>query len=356
MSYKAPAASALITGVAKFDSKDVLVTSGLVQNKCGLLPSSHNLGITYAAGTLTVCSASQAALSATNPGYITLQSKTAGKLISVAVTANQDFIDDVGASQIIGNLFGMPTGVAYASDIPFYLYAILKEDESAVAFAISRVPNITSSPAVAKLGRPSDATADTQGSMFIFEDITLADYDLNPVLLIGSFRMQMSVADDWTVSALNFSFDGIGRYQESNTFVVLPGTFGASANTHIKANGGTAPVFTSATHRYYIYPDGAVWHEIYLTGDGGTDGAGAVAAYISNVIIPSQTALYAPAGTAYKYTVAAGASTVVNVIYDTTAPAGWFMHLPIGDAVMNGDFSNGARIVGTILNYRCSIL
>lgn len=355
MAYKSPAASTLITGVAKFDSKDVLVTSGLVQNKCGLLPSSHNLGITYAAGTFTICSASQASLSATNPGYVTLQSKTAGKLITVAVTANQDFIDDVGASQIIGNLFGMPGG-AYASDIPFYLYAILKEDESAVAFACARVPNITSSPAVAKLGRPSDATAGTQGSMFIFEDVTLADYDLNPVLLIGSFRMQISAADDWTVSALN-SNDGIGRYQETNTFAILAGKFGAAANTVLKDNAGTAPVFTTNANNYYIYPNGNVWHEYYMNGDAGTDGAGAVNALMAAPIIPYQTAASLdPSGAAYIYTATLGASAVGGCIYRDTGLTGWGFMQQSGNWLNNSVFGNGARILGGMLVYRCSIL
>lgn len=354
MAYKSPAASNLITGVARFDSKDVLVTAGLVQKKCGFQPGPHNLGITYAAGVLAVCGSSQVALSATNPGYITMQSKTAGKLITVPLIANQDFIDGSGASQIVGNMFGMPGG-AYASDIPFYLYAILKEDESAVAIACSRIPNITLSPAVAKLGRPSTATADTQGSMFIFEDVTLTDYDLNPVHLIGSFRMQMSVGNDWTVSALNFSFDGIGRYQESNVFEIPLGAFGASANAHFKANGGTAPVFTTNHHRYYIYPSGNVYHEFFFDGDGGTDGAGAVYAYMCPPIVPAQSAALEPSGLAYYYTVASVNAAIVGVFYDGGGAVGWSFITTAGTGILNSFFINGARFLYGNLTYRCSV-
>lgn len=354
MAYKAPSASTVVTGCAKFDSKDVLVTAGLVQKKCGFQPGTHNLGLTYAAGVLAVCGSSQAVLSATNPAYITMQSKTAGKLISVPLVANQDFIDGSGASQIVGNMFGLPAGVAYASDVPFYLYAILKEDESAVAIACSRIPNITLSPAVAKLGRPSTATADTQGSMFVFEDVTLADYDLNPVLLIGSFRMQMSVGNDWTVSALNFSYDGIGRYQESNLFNVLLGSFGASANSHFKANGGTAPVFTTNEHRYFIYPDGYVYQEYYFTGDGGTDGAGVVYTYMNAPIVPAQSAALELSGTAYFYTLASANSTIVGSFYDGAGAVGWSAITVAGTGILNSFFINGARTYYGKLRYRCS--
>lgn len=217
-------------------------------------PGVSNLGIDYNAGTGTFSVTSQngTALSASNPGYVTLQSKSdPGQIVTVAITANQDFIDDNGASQIIGNLFNLTTGVATSVDIPFFLYAVLDDTETAIAFMISRFPNATTSPVNTKIGMPSTPAADTQGSFFSFENVTATSYDQNPCLSIGSFRMRMSAADDWTVQTLA-ARDGIGHFQEGLQFSFPRGQFGAASGKVFKNNGGTAPDDADGGYTYYI--------------------------------------------------------------------------------------------------------
>ena len=69
--------------------------------------SVTNLGITYSGSTFSVTSANGSALSAGNPGTVIINSgATAGLVSAISVTANQTFIDDTGASTIVGNTFG----------------------------------------------------------------------------------------------------------------------------------------------------------------------------------------------------------------------------------------------------------
>lgn len=243
-------------GLAHFSSTDFTVTStGFVQSKTtGPSLGVKNIGFTYNAGTgvFTVCAADGSALSAANPGYVTLNAKSnSGQTVTIAVTANQSFIDDTGASEIIGNLFGLTTAVAVTVDIPFFLYAVSNDSENAIAFMISRFPGTLSAPVAAKIGKPSSAIANTQGSFFSIDDITQADYESNPCLCIGSFRMRMSAADDWTVQPLAF-YDGVGHFQNGTQFSVPRGQFGAAAGKFFKNNGGTAPDDSAGAFIYSI--------------------------------------------------------------------------------------------------------
>ena len=112
-------------GVAHFNANDFSVSSGFVSSRSANAVGFANLGITLSAGTFSITAANGSALSSTNRGYISLRSTlTPGTIVTIPVTANQTFIDDSGASTIIGNLFGLPTGVAYQEDIPFAIYAI----------------------------------------------------------------------------------------------------------------------------------------------------------------------------------------------------------------------------------------
>jgi len=223
-----------------------------------------NLGVTYSAGTFTVTSADGTPLSVTNIGYVTLQSKTAGLVVTIPVTADQSFIDDAGASTIIGNLFGLVTGIAYAEHIPFFIYAVLNDAETAVSFMISRYAGTTVSPVAAKIGKTGSAVASTQGSFFALDNPTVADYESNPCLMIGSIRMTMSAADDWTVSTLA-THDGIGQFNDHTNFSVGTGHFGAAAGKYFKDNGGTAPTFTAQEIGYRIAKDGKVQGVVAMT-------------------------------------------------------------------------------------------
>lgn len=213
-----------------------------------------NIGFSYdvGTGTFTVHGQDGSALSINNPAFVTLQDKSdPGQLVTIPIIANQDFVDSNGTSEIIGNLFGLTTGVAVSVDIPFYLYAVSNDSEDAVAFMISRFPNATTAPVAAKIGTPSSAVASTQGSFFAMDSITVGDYDLNPCVAIGSFRMMMNASDDWTVQTLA-SRDGVGHFQEGIQFGFPRGQFGAASGKIFKDNGGTAPDDPAGGYGYYI--------------------------------------------------------------------------------------------------------
>lgn len=258
--YSSPNITAIVTSVPSLEFGEV-----------------ENIGINYAVGTgtFTVRGANGLDLSASNPGFITLASKTAGSLVKITVTANQSFIDDNGASQIIGNLFGLTTGIAFAQDIPFYLYAVINDTETTLAFMVSRFPNTRVSPVAAKIGKVGSAVADSQGSFFSLANVTVADYESNPCICIGSFRMRMSASDDWTVQTLSASQDGIGRFQEDIAFTMATGQFGAASGKYFADNGGTAPAFSSNNFGYML-SRGNRMYLVSLFTDCTTAGVGAV--------------------------------------------------------------------------------
>ncbi len=262
-------------GVSHYNSAHFSVDSNGFVSSLNSFPNVGviNLGMNYNAGTFTVRGAASS-LSATNIAYVTLQSKTAGNIVTIPITADQTFIDDVGASTIIGNLFGLTSGVVAASDIPFFLYAVVNDAENAVSFMISRIPHADVSPVAGKIGKTGSAVASTQGSFFALGNPTVTDYDSNPCLLVGAFRMQMSTANDWTVQTLT-AVDGIGNFLESMTFVVPKGHFGAAPNSFFLNNGGTAPVPGAMGYDYTILPTGRVLSQT-ATNDIVTSGVGAV--------------------------------------------------------------------------------
>jgi len=179
------------------------------------VPFVHNLGFSYSGGTFTVAGADGTALSASsvtdgNPAIVGFIDKSnLGQLKWATMSSNATFIDDTGSSNIVGNLFGTKASTAVSDDTTFYLYAVAKDDYSDFVVGISRIPNLTQSPASANIGTTSSADADSLGSMMILGAPTVTDYDNNPVVPLGSFRMQKSASDDWTVQALDQTKDGM---------------------------------------------------------------------------------------------------------------------------------------------------
>ncbi len=249
-------------GLSNYQTTDFIVdVNGFVSLNPIATPTNgvNNLGISYNAGTgtFTVNGYNGAALSATNPAIIWTQSKSVpGRLVKYIVTANQDFIDDNGASEIIGNLFGLTTSIATTVDLPFFLYACTNDSENTITFGCSRIPHMSVAPIAANIGKPTSAIADTQGSLFLFENVTVGDYDGNPLLNLGSFRMRMSASDDWTVQTLAVGQDGIGRFQEGIQFDFPRGQYGSATGKVFANNGGTAPDDADGGYGYYVQKDG----------------------------------------------------------------------------------------------------
>jgi len=217
---------------------------------------THNVGITYASNILTVTQADGSALTAAGEGKIGINSVTAGQAVLLEVlNANNFFIDDGGASDIIGEEFGVITGIAWDEDRPFYLYAINEDDTSAnLRFAISPDPTLTESPVTANIGYHANpmATPSDRGMFFLTSGDVTASHDEKPCVLIGGIRMQMSAADDWTVQALSTA-DGIRPDPYVGyTFDMVDGQMGANSGSFYK-NAATIPTWQTPGNIVYKY-------------------------------------------------------------------------------------------------------
>lgn len=224
----------------------------------------HRLGMKLAAGVFSVCGANGSDLSNLNLGYVSIPSSTTpGVINTYAINANQSFSDSSSSgSTIIGNTFGTATGDIWSVDVPFYLYVCIDNANSTPIFGISRIPNMTQAPIAANIGTPASATADVSYGMFLFSSVTIGNYDLNPVVCLGAFRMQKVVADDWTVQSLSNS-DGIGRFLEDKFFTYPTGVNGNAAGKYFANNGGTAPIFNDNGVNYKIQKNGMLFVTLY---------------------------------------------------------------------------------------------
>lgn len=173
-----------------------------------------NYGISYSNGTFSVTSSDGSAFSSTNRGFVTFQNKdNPGQLITLNQFANQDFLDAAsGSSEIAGNLFGRASGVDSTQDVVFFLYAVMNDDQDTIQMMISPTSCQNVSPTTTNIGTPSNPIADSEDSFWSFDDITVGDYDGNPSVELGCFRMRKTggAANDWTVQGIT-SEDGIGE-------------------------------------------------------------------------------------------------------------------------------------------------
>lgn len=228
-------------------------------------PSCQNIGIAYSAGTFTVQGANGSALSSSNPGYITIGSQVSpGRLVRLTITANQTFIDDAGASQIVGEEFGTKAGTAWSNDRPFFLYAVNKDDTAAnLLFGISPCPSFERSPSSATLigYKSSPSSTPSDASLWLFgSSLTTSQWLSLPVLRIGGIRMRKSSSDDWTVQALDAS-DGIRpvNYEKSNfrwSAGEAPGTAAGTFFTSVSAPTWASPGNIVANYQLLI--DGTI--------------------------------------------------------------------------------------------------
>lgn len=221
-------------------------------------PSSTNLGIAYAAGTFTVQGYDGNPLSPSNPAYVWIQSKIVpGRLVRYSVTANQTFTDGA-AGGTDNQRFGLISGNVWgANDIPFFLYAVENDTETAVAFMISRDPSAQVAPAAAQIGQSGAVVNVDQRDFFSLASITVGDYDGNACTYIGGFRMRFTGAtDSWTVQTIAQGIDGVGLDYDGRMFNFPTGVQGAAANSFFFSNGGTAPIWGTQQVTYRIQRNG----------------------------------------------------------------------------------------------------
>jgi hypothetical protein len=253
----AAAADTSFNGVAHFNSAQFSVSNGFTSILPGALPSNvSNIGFTYSGGTFTVHGYDGTALSATNPGIIWLQSRASNsELTRYLVTANQTFTDGSGGT-LDNQRFGVTTGVNWTPDAPFFLYAVGNDAEDTISFMIARNPNSTQSPGTTSIGQSGAVVNVGQRDFFALlnngNTITVTEYNANPCLCLGMFRMTFAGAtDSWSVTALN-NGDGIGRFSEGRFFEFPALQNGATSGVFSSSTGGdTIPVFTGGPGTYY---------------------------------------------------------------------------------------------------------
>ena len=305
-------------------------------------PHVHNIGISYSSPNFTIEGADGRALSASNPGVIVVPSQSSlGDFVRFNITSNQFFIDDTGASEIIGNTFGTTAGVAWANPLPFFLYAVPNDAETVVSFMISRYPHLKQSPAAAAIGDPGSPIADAEASMWALDNITQTSFESNPCVAIGSFRMVKSTLDDWTVQTLD-SQDSIGSFNDDRFFTFPLGQNGGATGTYFSDNGGTAPIFTTNQYSFKIARNGRCTIFTNIRGDGGLDGAGAVLSLMAVPYVSIDTdaavnnqgiAQVNSAGTGFIF-------TIVNFLIGSTLTS---FATDAGSNIVNSNFSKGGR-------------
>lgn len=236
----------------------------------GLTVNKQNLGMVLPGGSLLrIRAADGTSLSASNYGTIAIPSKlNQGETNSYQVTSNKD----LAWSDLTNNLFGTTSGVAWGSNIRFYLYAVQNAAEDDFVFMISRMAYKSVSPASSIIGTPASAVADTQGSFFAFSSVTVADYENNPCVCLGSFYAIKSSSEVWTVNTLDRQ-TGINRFGNGFLQTFPQAQFGAIASRTFLPNGGTAPNFSSVFYQYFLMPGNLCYMIVNLGTGSGASGA-----------------------------------------------------------------------------------
>lgn len=278
-------------GIASFSDDDFTVTDGFValKNPGGGSDGASNLGIKYSAGTFSICAKDGTDLSATNPGYVTIPLvATPGLYKTITITDNHQFVDSTGTSTVAGMYWGTVSSVGWSSDMPFFIYAVMKDDDSDVAFAISRSPANEISYASSNIGVRGAVVTTNENTFFLLDKATgptsptVGDYDTNPTVLIGSFRMRKvaSAANDWTVQALDDK-DGIGRFNFGTFWTMPTGVNGSASGKYFQATTGTPPAWSGTAVLYTVSKNGMVYvvHEHNTSSVAGA-GAGVLGATI----------------------------------------------------------------------------
>lgn len=215
----------------------------------------YNIGMTVDVGatTMTIHSADGTAFSATNKGLISFASKaTPGTFTRLEVTANVS----MAWSDMDGNNMGSETAKAWADNMPIYVYAVMNEAEDALTFGLARMPHHGASGVLANIGTPAVANANSELSLFLFESVTIADYDDTPVVVLGSLKAQKAITTDaWTFLAVKGGDTGIDGFQYGTSFAFPPLQNGA-VNNHMYVDAGTVPTWVDSHYNYGISNDG----------------------------------------------------------------------------------------------------
>lgn len=352
----------LPTGAGSANQSMVTSGSGTLLFENRMAPGDvYNLGLSLSAGVLSITDMGGTALSTTNKGKIIMQSTTAGQTVALDVTGTFSINDDSHASSDFTNFGGgLTEAVDWQDDRPIFVYAINRansnftgsDGDSVIALSLS--PFHKTSPSAANSIGDTGAipVTDAEGSVIIMADVTVANYTSLPMQLIGILRVRwLASTADYTFQALA-QYDGLGPAQlfkgSSRTFTMAIGQNGAVTNTYMTLNGGTSPpAFSTNSYQYKIDIYNNLVHcFIFFNGDGGTDGVGAVTAYI---VLP------------YTTTSLACTNGIVSINKSTGAEFGAFENEASSKTIkINGsdraamtlaEWGNGARTISGTYTY-----
>jgi hypothetical protein len=125
---------------------------------------------------------------------------------------------------------------------------------------------------------------------------------------------------------------------------------GAGTGKVMLDNSGTAPVFSTQVYKYWITADGSSIIRVYLNGDGGADGAGAVSAllvlpYVSSDTLSGNNPVYS---NTFKGIAGGGSELFMQLqVLVSTSTAQIFYQNTVTDteALTNANFSAATRQV-----------
>jgi hypothetical protein len=328
------------------------------------------LRLSLTSGVLSFLGQDGNALSSSNFGHVPCRSNTAGKKIGLKmatpITLN-DFAS--GSTHLSGIGLGVTEANDWANTLPLFLYSVSKSDsdiadtDGSSAIFISRNPNLHVTPASTLIGKKSTAPAtDNQYAIVLLgTTYTVANYASLPCQLIGAIGATWDASDaSYTFVALSTT-GGLGE-EELNRIFGTDWTMplaqnGAATGTHLHANGGTAPLFSTNTYTYQVRRNGEIAVKYHLSGDGGTDGAGAVSTRMSlplAVLYVTGRSLSAWGGDIIAATTLTNDAMVLAALVDGNSYCQFAYESSAVQTsnVRNDNFTNGARQISGTFSYK----
>lgn len=317
---------------------------------------TYNCEINISGTTATISGTNGAALTGSAPCYVGIRSTTTTVAQTVQFVQNVTFTFGA-SSDTDGNLWGI-TEANWTNSMPFFIGVVT--NGTTPYFTLSRLPMPTSSylSQDTDMCQKTDSDCDVEYDVMILATgLTLSNWTDKPVTQVGWIQATYATSGNaWTFAeGTNYYNTGFNFDYEKYWFTMAQGQNGAAASTHLTANGGTAPLFTTKTYVYNINRAAKVSGRIYFNADPGTDGAGAVQAQIVTPYIAQGS------GVPYYfkgYTVGATTITGAQDMAVTLTLGTNLMTLQYLDAsalrvnITNAMYSNGARTIGFNFEYQ----
>lgn len=259
--------------------QDNLDVRGNIVGGVRRIGETNNLTLSLASGILKI-QCGNADCSASNPGWITLPSNTAGQMVTYKITSSPQFGDaTAGDSDFVGTgtcSWGTTAAVAWGNAMPLLLVAA--HNGTTVVFGMARGPVLTTG-ASTNIGYQDNCPSSASQNNVIFMTSTnvTSSHANKRAFPIGAVRATKNASDNYTFTALDDG-DGISNFYNYlvREYDFPEGQNGAAAGTWFSVVSGTAPTYTGTkSYKYKIYLSGDVKISVYCRNtSGGTAGAG----------------------------------------------------------------------------------